>query len=138
VTLTTHPHLVPRSTLITSHISPPLVACMAVARQMYFTLSVAQSITYANRAVLWLRRLVVGLCPRNPSFSPSSVHMGFVADKVALGQIFLRVLRFSFVNIIPPSFSIIIYHPGDEICPLAATVQRCNLSSKSTITCRVE
>jgi hypothetical protein len=28
--------------------------------------------------------------------------MGFVVDKVALGQVFLRVLRFSSVNIIPP------------------------------------
>jgi hypothetical protein len=28
--------------------------------------------------------------------------MGFVVDKVALGQVFLRVLRFSPVNIIPP------------------------------------
>jgi hypothetical protein len=31
---------------------------------------------------------------------------------VALGQVFLRVLRFSPVNIIPPSFSILIYHPN--------------------------
>jgi hypothetical protein len=28
--------------------------------------------------------------------------VGFVVDKVALGQVFLRVLRFSTVNIIPP------------------------------------
>jgi hypothetical protein len=28
--------------------------------------------------------------------------VGFVVDKVALGQFFLRVLRLSFVNIIPP------------------------------------
>jgi branched-subunit amino acid transport protein len=38
----------------------------------------------------------------------------FVVDKVALGQVFLRVLRFSPVNIISPSFSILIYHLGDE------------------------
>jgi hypothetical protein len=31
-----------------------------------------------------------------------SVHVGFVVDKVALGQVFLRVLRFSPVNFIPP------------------------------------
>jgi hypothetical protein len=29
--------------------------------------------------------------------------VGFVVDKVALGQVFLQVLRFSPVNIIPPS-----------------------------------
>jgi hypothetical protein len=28
-----------------------------------------------------------------------SIHVGFVADKVALGQVFFRVLRFSPVNI---------------------------------------
>jgi hypothetical protein len=34
--------------------------------------------------------------------NPRSVHVGFVVDKVALGQVFLRVLRFSPVNFIPP------------------------------------
>jgi hypothetical protein len=40
--------------------------------------------------------------------------MGFVVDKVALGQVFLRVIRFSPVNIIPPSLSMFIYYLGDE------------------------
>jgi hypothetical protein len=31
-----------------------------------------------------------------------SVHVEFVVDKVALGQVFPRVLRFSPVNFIPP------------------------------------
>jgi hypothetical protein len=31
-----------------------------------------------------------------------SVRVGFVVDKVSLGQVFLRVLRFSPVNFIPP------------------------------------
>jgi hypothetical protein len=39
-----------------------------------------------------------GLSPRNPG----SVHVGFVVDKVALGQVFPRVLRVSPVNFIPP------------------------------------
>jgi hypothetical protein len=43
-----------------------------------------------------------------------SVHVGFVVDKVALGQASLRVLRFSPVNIIPPWLSILIYQLGDE------------------------
>jgi hypothetical protein len=38
------------------------------------------------------------------------VYVGFVADKVALGWDFLRVLRVSHVRIIPRSISIIIYH----------------------------
>jgi hypothetical protein len=36
VTLTTHPHLVPRSRMSSSYDPLPLVACMAVAGQLYF------------------------------------------------------------------------------------------------------
>jgi hypothetical protein len=32
------------------------------------------------------------------------VHVGFVVDKVAMGQVFPRALRFSPVNFIPPVF----------------------------------
>jgi hypothetical protein len=53
-------------------------------------------------AVPWLRLLVVGLPPRSPGFDPGLVLVGFVVDKVALGQVFPRVLRFSPVNFIPP------------------------------------
>jgi hypothetical protein len=41
------------------------------------------------------------LPPRRPGFDPGSVHVGFVVDKVALGQVFLRVLRFFPVSFIP-------------------------------------
>jgi hypothetical protein len=36
---------------------------------------------------------------------PGSIHVGFVVDKVTLGQGFLRVLRFYFVKILPLSLS---------------------------------
>jgi hypothetical protein len=39
------------------------------------------------------------------------VHVGFVVDKVALGQVFPRVLRFSLVNFIPP---VLHYKGGGE------------------------
>jgi hypothetical protein len=39
-----------------------------------------------------------------------SVHVGLLVDKVALGQVRLRVLLFSPVSIIPPRLSIFIYH----------------------------
>jgi hypothetical protein len=39
--------------------------------------------------------------------------VGFVENKLALGQVFLRVLQFSPVNIIPPRLSILI-SPGDN------------------------
>jgi hypothetical protein len=46
-----------------------------------------------RRAVPWLRSLVAGLSPRRHGFAAGSIHVGFVVNKVALGQIFLRVLR---------------------------------------------
>jgi hypothetical protein len=49
--------------------------------------------------VPWLRSLVGGLSPRRPGFAPGSFHVGFVVNRAALGEVFLRVLRFSPVNI---------------------------------------
>ena len=51
---------------------------------------------------------VLGITTARPStktgdgFDPESVHVGFVVDKVALGQVFPRVLRVSSVNLVPP------------------------------------
>jgi hypothetical protein len=39
-------------------------------------------------AVPRLRQLAAGLSPRRPGFDAGSVHVGFVVDKVALGQVF--------------------------------------------------
>jgi hypothetical protein len=55
---------------------------------------------FTDGAVPWLRRLTAGLLPRRPGFDPGSDHVGFAVDKVALGQVFLRILRFSPVNFI--------------------------------------
>jgi hypothetical protein len=54
------------------------------------------------KALTWLRRQVADLPPRRPGFDPGSVHVGFWVDKVALGQGFPRVLRFSPLNFILP------------------------------------
>jgi hypothetical protein len=51
-------------------------------QRIYF-LSLFQSL-----AVPWLRRLVAGLLPQRPGFGSGSVHVGFVVDQVALGQVF--------------------------------------------------
>jgi hypothetical protein len=59
-------------------------------------------LTVVLMALPWLRRSVVGLSPQRPGFDSGSVHVEFVMDKVALGQVFLRVLRFSPANFIPP------------------------------------
>jgi hypothetical protein len=44
--------------------------------------------------VPWLRRLVVGLSAWRLGFDARPVCVGFVQDKLAVGQAFLRVLRF--------------------------------------------
>jgi hypothetical protein len=59
------------------------------------------------------QRLVTVLSLRRPGFAPGSVHVRFV-DKIAVGQVFLPVLRFISVNIIPPWLSILMSHLGDE------------------------
>jgi hypothetical protein len=41
---------------------------------------------------LW--RLAAGLSPWRLGFNPSPVHVAFVVDKEAMGQVFLRVHRF--------------------------------------------
>jgi hypothetical protein len=57
-------------------------------------------------AVPWLRRLVAGFLPRRPGFAPRAAYVGFMMDKVALGQVFIGVLQFSPVGIIPPLLQI--------------------------------
>jgi hypothetical protein len=52
--------------------------------------------------------------PSGPGFTSGSVHVGFVAEKVAVGQVSLRFLRISPVSIISPCVSILMYHLGNE------------------------
>jgi hypothetical protein len=47
-------------------------------------------------------------------FAPGSVHVEFVVDKVALGQVFLRVIVSPAV-IIPPWLSMLIYRLGQLV-----------------------
>jgi hypothetical protein len=72
----------------------------------------------------WLRRLVAGLSPWMPGFTPWSVHVVFVVDKVALGQVFLRVLWFFSLSIIPPWLSILTSFGGRTVDVLVSAAQR--------------
>jgi hypothetical protein len=54
--------------------------------------------------------------PRRSEFASRSIHVGFVVDKVALGQVFLLLLRFPPVSIIPPSLSKLIPSGECVIC----------------------
>jgi len=42
-----------------------------------------------------------GLSPRRPGFDPRTVHVRSVAEKMAIEQVFLQILQFSSVSIIP-------------------------------------
>jgi hypothetical protein len=53
-----------------------------------------QVFSYYIKALLWLRRLVTGLWLQRSGFGAGSVIMGFEADKLALGQVFLWVCGF--------------------------------------------
>ena len=53
------------------------------------------------KAAPWLRRSVAYLSPLRPGFDPRPVSARVVVEKVALGQGFLRTLRFSLISIIP-------------------------------------
>jgi hypothetical protein len=61
-----------------------------------------------------------------PGFASGSVYVGFVMDKVVMGQVFLRVLRLSPANIIPPCPSVLIPISLGvwTIGPLIVAVQR--------------
>jgi hypothetical protein len=68
---------------------------------------------FAEMAVPWLRTLVAGLSLWRPEFAPGSIHVGFVVAKVALGQVFLRVIRFFSFNISFHRHSSNSYHLGN-------------------------
>jgi hypothetical protein len=61
----------------------------------YFIILDSMILIIFGEDVPWLRRLGAGLSPRRPDFAHWSVHVGFVVDKVALGQVTLRGLLFS-------------------------------------------
>jgi hypothetical protein len=67
-------------------------------RRYYLVYDIYVQFIGRNMVVPLLRSLVAGLSPWRPRFAPGSIHVGFVVDKVALGQVFLRV-RFSPVSI---------------------------------------
>ena len=57
-----------------------------------------------HRPVPWLWRVAAGISSRRSGFGLRLVRVRFMVDKVGLGQVFLQVLRFYPVSIIPPMF----------------------------------
>jgi hypothetical protein len=67
-----------------------------------------------SKTFLWLWWLVAALSPRKLGFAPRTVQMGFVVDKVELGQVSHRVLLLYPVSIIPPWLSVLVRNLADE------------------------
>jgi hypothetical protein len=65
-----------------------------------------------SMAMPWLWWSVASLSPWKPVFSPRPVYVGFVMDKVALGQVLLHVVQLS------PSLS---FHPHSILIHLSIT-----------------
>jgi uncharacterized protein (UPF0548 family) len=86
-----------------------------IARLHNHKLNNTLSWVWAPTGLAYLRWLVADLSPRSLGFALGSVHVAFLVDKVALGQVILRVLRFSSVSIIPLWFSILIYNLGAAV-----------------------
>jgi hypothetical protein len=92
-----------------------------------------------HMTVLCLRRLVAGISARRPRFAPESAHMGLVVEREAMGHsIFLWVLRFFLVNIIPPWLHTHISPGGKAIGPLVTAVQRHCLTPSTWITWKAD
>jgi hypothetical protein len=75
------------------------VAVSCCSRVLCFSVSTAFAFHFLNELkrherVPWLKRLVAAPSLRRPGFVPKSVHVEFVVDKVALGLVSVRVLRF--------------------------------------------
>jgi hypothetical protein len=51
-------------------------------------------VVMSKEAAAELKRLVAGFPPRRPGFDPGSGQMGFVLDKVVLGQVFSEYFAF--------------------------------------------
>jgi hypothetical protein len=76
-----------------------LQATHCCSKTLYYGRRCASVTTWA---LPWFRWTVTALSPQRPGLEPRPVHGRFVPDKVALRQVFLRVLSFSLVTIIPP------------------------------------
>jgi hypothetical protein len=83
------------------------------------------------KAVPWLRRLVAGLSLRRPGLAPGLDHVGSAVDEAALGHVFLRVIWFSSVNIIPLWLSTLISFGGRIKSTLVAAAQRQSLTEST-------
>jgi hypothetical protein len=75
--------------------------------------------------------LLASLWPRRSEIVPRSIHVGFVVDKVVLGELFFPFFRFSLVNIVPPELSADIWFRVQIIDPQVTAVERYILTAST-------
>jgi hypothetical protein len=85
-------------------------------------------------AVQKLRRLVTAFSPLQPKFSPKLGHVGFVVDKVTLGQIYSEYFdfswKFSFHQLLHVNYSL--YRRRRIFSILSASLNKKTKKKKST------
>ena len=86
-----------------------LTECLLSGRNWKF--KYISGIFHSPKAVPCFRWLVASLSKRRPGFDPRSVHVRFVLGEVAMGQVFLRIIRLSLFYIIPTKLP----HPHPSI-----------------------
>jgi hypothetical protein len=69
-----------------------------------------------------LKRLVAGFQPRRPGFEPGSGQLGYVVDKVALGQVFPQYFGFPCQSSSRQKFSILTITWGRYNTPISQLV----------------
>jgi hypothetical protein len=76
------------------------------------------SATVIYQAMPLLRQLVTSLSPQGPGFNPRSVHVGFLVERVTMGQVFVPVLQFFHVQYDFTNFLKSFIHPTPTSCNL--------------------
>ena len=68
---------------------------MSGQQNYYLKLNIMEILHLKSKALPWLRGSVIGLSQRMFGFYPRSFRVGFMVDRMAVGQVFLRLLQFS-------------------------------------------
>jgi hypothetical protein len=76
---------------VTAHTVKGTIFCMNSVTQILFRCDL-------HLGAPWLKRLVAVTSPRRPGCDTRTVHLEFVVDNVAVGEVYLRVVQFSNVT----------------------------------------
>jgi len=84
----------PKCTAVMSSINAKRLACVMGKRCVFYEVGGGVYKCCLREFNASFRQLVACLSSRRTGFDPRSVHVRLVVDRMALGQVFLRILRF--------------------------------------------